>query len=100
MAGKTSESDMDPEKESKIIGKCLEEEKCLDSLRLILDGEASTEEEKYFFNHLQQCMPCFHMYSLEKALKEVVQSKIEKKKVPHSLVSEIKERIQGIKESA
>ena len=35
--------------------KCVEEGKCLESLQLILDGEASTEEEEAFMDHLNVC---------------------------------------------
>lgn len=101
MSGKASSSDMNPPgKESKILGRCLEEDKCLDSLHLLVDGEATMEEEEYFMNHLQNCMPCYNLYNLEKTVKCIVQSKIKKKAVPPSLLNSIRNKLKGNTETA
>jgi anti-sigma factor (TIGR02949 family) len=73
--------------------KCVDEQKCFQSLQLILDGEACREEEEYFMEHLNKCMPCFNLYKLEKAVKELLQSRIEKKQVPVDLIKSIKSQI-------
>ena len=79
--------------------KCVEEGKCLESLQLILDGEASTEEEETFMDLLNVCMPCYNHYKLDKAVKELLQTRIEKVKMPDHLVNNIKKQLAYIKES-
>jgi len=80
--------------------KCAEEEKCFQSLQLILDGEACEEEEAVFMKHLEHCMPCFNLYKVDKAVKELLQSRIQKKEVPTDLVQSIKKNIYFLYESA
>jgi len=66
---------------------------CLQSLQLLIDGEATMAEEKYYMKHMDECIPCYEFYSLEKTVKEVIQKKIEKREVPAALVQTIKEKI-------
>lgn len=79
--------------------KCVEEGKCLESLQLILDGEASVEEEDAFMDHLNVCMPCYNHYKLDRAVKELLQTRIAKVKIPEHLVDNIKRQLAYIKES-
>ncbi len=73
---------------------CRDPEKCMEVLHLLLDGEASEEESKYFRQHIQRCMPCYECYNLEMAIKEIIQTKIERKPVPQDLVNTIKLKIK------
>lgn len=73
--------------------KCLESEKCLKILQEILDGEASDFEEKYFRAHIDECMSCYEQYNLEKTIRQVLKTKIEKKAVPVDLIQSIKLKI-------
>ena len=66
---------------------------CLQSLQLLVDGEATIDQEKYFRKHLDECTPCYDFYNLEKCVKEIIQKKIEKKEVPPALLQSIKEKI-------
>ncbi len=72
---------------------CAEEEKCLTMLQLILDGEASDFEEKYFQAHIDDCMCCFERYNLDKCIKQVLKTKLEKRPVPVDLIQSIKLKI-------
>jgi len=67
---------------------------CLESLQLVVDGEATKDQEQYFMNHLDECLPCYNFYQVEKSVKEVLQSKISKKEVPSHLISQIRSQIK------
>ena len=70
--------------------------KCLQNLYLMVDGEASGEQEEFFNNHIDKCIPCFDSYSLEKSVKTFLQTRIEHKSVPIQLISDIKNKIREI----
>lgn len=74
-------------------GECPEKQKCLEILNLVLDGEANEEQKDYFRNHIEKCMPCNSDYSVEKAIKELLQAKCSNKEVPNDLVESIKSKI-------
>ncbi len=73
--------------------KCLDSEKCLKLLQLILDGEASEFETHYFNSHIEDCMSCFEHYNLEKTIRQVLKTKIEKRPVPAELIQSIRSKI-------
>ena len=73
---------------------CKESAKCMEILQLLLDGEADSEQEQYFHSHIEKCMPCYQYYNVEKAIKEILQTKIERKPVPQDLVNNIKLKIK------
>lgn len=66
---------------------------CLKILNLVLDEEASPEEQQYFKNHLQNCMPYYEIYNVDKAIKDLIKKKCYNKQVPHDLIDQIKQRI-------
>jgi len=68
---------------------------CLELLELITDDEASPEEVKYFQKHIDECLPCYEAYNLEKSIKEMLQTKLEKKQVPDDLIQSIKLKIRN-----
>lgn len=76
------------------VERCKESEKCMEILQLLIDGEANNEQESYFRKHIETCMPCYQYYNLEKAIKEILQTKIERKPVPQDLVNTIKLKIK------
>jgi anti-sigma factor (TIGR02949 family) len=69
---------------------------CIKSLQMVVDGEATKEQEAYFLNHVDECMPCYNFYKVEKSVKEVLQNKIEKKSAPTHLVENIKSRLKSM----
>ncbi|MDQ3393807.1 MAG: anti-sigma factor [Bacteroidota bacterium] len=73
--------------------KCLDSEKCLKLLQLILDGEASEFETNYFHSHIEDCMSCYKHYDLEKTIRQVLKTKVEKRPVPVDLIQSIKLKI-------
>jgi anti-sigma factor (TIGR02949 family) len=66
---------------------------CLKSLQLVVDGEATKEQEDFFMNHLDECIPCYNFYQVEKSVKEVLQNKICKKEAPSHLIHQIRNQI-------
>ena len=77
-----------------IMTDCPKQAKCFEVLNLLLDEEASDEQEKYYYDHIDECWNCFKDYELEKAIRELVKNKVEKKSVPSSLIEEIKLQIR------
>jgi mycothiol system anti-sigma-R factor len=59
------------------------------------DGEASAEEEKEFNKHIDDCLPCYETYNLEKSIKEMLRTKLEKKQVPDDLIQSIRQKIRN-----
>ena len=66
---------------------------CVEMLQLILDGEATSEQQAYFKSHMDICMPCFKSYSLDMMIKELLKSRCCHDAVPSELVEQIKIQI-------
>lgn len=75
--------------------RCKNFEKCFRILNLILDNEASHEEESFFYGHIEKCMICFGHYNLECQIRQLLKTKIAREPVPSNLFSEIKSNIIG-----
>lgn len=67
---------------------------CLEMLQLILDGEATPDQQEYFKVHMDKCMPCFKSYNLDMTIKELLKEKCCKDTVPTDLIEQIKIQIQ------
>ncbi|MFD2246225.1 anti-sigma factor family protein [Pontibacter ruber] len=63
-------------------------------LDLIIDGEASAEEQSFFTTHIEDCAPCFESHQKQKLLKNLVSGHLKRVIVPESLALSIKARIQ------
>jgi len=74
----------------KEISECKE---CMHALHLLIDGEASNHQKQFLEKHLEECMPCFERYNLDKSVKEILKTKIEKKPVPSALIANIKDKL-------
>lgn len=81
-------------KDGDILEKCNESEECSQLLQLVLDGEASPEQEDRFFKHIDHCTYCLNGYELEKSIRMLIKSKIKKQTVPADLVESIKLKIR------
>ncbi len=66
---------------------------CMQMLQMILDGEASAEQQEYFKSHMDICMPCFKSYSLDMTIKELVKTRCCGDQVPVELIEQIKIQI-------
>lgn len=79
--------------ENKSSGDCQEFSKCFQILHLMLDNEASTEEESYFNAHIENCMFCFEQYEVEKHIRELLKTRVADLPVPSDLAQMIRSRI-------
>lgn len=59
-------------------------------LKLILDKNTTQQEKEFFYNHIEEYMPCFQKYNMESPLKEFLNGTVKKKEVPTALVNNIK----------
>jgi hypothetical protein len=70
---------------------CQNHEECMKMVQMILDGEATPEQVEHFKNHnLKECMPCIESYKMGFQLKEMLQTKVEKKCCPQQISDTIK----------
>ncbi|MEP4133732.1 MAG: anti-sigma factor [Cyclobacteriaceae bacterium] len=74
-------------------GVCSEFKNCLKILHLMLDDEASKDEEAYLTEHIEKCMFCFEQYEVEKQIRELLRTKSAKMTVPADLANLIKSKI-------
>jgi len=68
---------------------------CMEMLQSILDGEATSEQKKYFKEHMDHCLPCYKEYNLDMAIKELLQTKCCGGNCPEDLVAQIKSKIKS-----
>jgi anti-sigma factor (TIGR02949 family) len=66
---------------------------CLEMLQLMIDGDATPEQEIQFREHMEACLPCYQTYNLEIALKELLKSKCSGNGAPPDLIERIKMQI-------
>ncbi len=74
-------------------GGCKESVKCIEILHLMLDNEASSQEEDYLRDHLDSCLPCLKNYEVESQIRNILRTKLEKREVPLDLLNAIKSKI-------
>lgn len=73
--------------------KCEHHEECMKMIQMVLDGEATPEQIQAVSQNLGKCLPCQKGYQLERAVKEVLQLRLERKAVPLTLAESIRQRI-------
>ncbi|MHA6246574.1 anti-sigma factor family protein [Pontibacter sp. CAU 1760] len=77
-----------------VEGKEAECERIAKLLDSIVDGEASSDEQHLFNQHLEECVPCFENHQKQKLLKGLVSGHLKRVIVPASLANRIKAKIQ------
>jgi anti-sigma factor (TIGR02949 family) len=73
---------------------CLDRDKCIGVLHLIIDGEANDEDEAYFYNHINQCLHCSQYYRLEQTIRVALRKKLKKKVAPEDFINEIRSKFK------
>lgn len=68
---------------------------CMRILNLVLDGEASPEENDFFKSRLENCMPYYQIYNVDMAIKELIKKAGYERNCPDGLVDEIKAKIKA-----
>lgn len=77
-------------------GACSDCAKIHGLLNVIIDDEASKEEEEFFRKHIDKCTPCLERYDVERSLIEKIKSKIDHKCCPKQVIESIKNKIKGL----
>jgi mycothiol system anti-sigma-R factor len=67
---------------------------CMEMLQLIIDGEATNEQQDYFKAHMDSCMPCFKTYNMDMAIKELLKTRCCHGPIPSDLIDQIKMQIE------
>jgi hypothetical protein len=75
---------------------CQNRQECLKAIRLILDGEATTEQLHYFHDHLDYCRPCIENYNLEVTIRQLLCDRLERKAVSADVINSIRNKITEI----
>jgi anti-sigma factor (TIGR02949 family) len=73
--------------------KCENQAKCMQMIQAVLDGSATKEEIEHFKSNIDVCMPCIEVYELEKGIKNILNTKIEKKCCPQQTIDLLKAKI-------
>lgn len=68
-------------------------QECLRILNLVLDGEASEQEHKIFSEHLENCMPYFEIYNIDRKIRDMVRENCCDKKLTEEVKQQIRERV-------
>lgn len=69
---------------------CSNFEKCYEILKLMIDSQASGEQEKYFNEHIEKCLHCLKQYNLEREIKIMIQQQADRQTVPTDLIETIR----------
>ena len=69
-------------------------DKVSDMLDLVIDGEATSEEQTFFNSHIEDCVGCFESHQKQKLLKGLISGHLKRVIVPESLAHSIKAKIQ------
>ncbi|RED99516.1 anti-sigma factor [Marinoscillum furvescens] len=72
---------------------CVEFDKCLKILHLMLDNEASLEQENYLKQHIEKCMVCFEQYEVERQIRQLLRNKLTNQQVPSDLAQSIRNKV-------
>lgn len=72
---------------------CKDFDKCLEILYLMLDNEASKDQESYLNSHLDHCMVCFEQYEVEKQIRQLLRTKMANQPVPADLAQTIRNKV-------
>lgn len=70
---------------------------CRQLLQLIVDGQATPEQETHFRQHLNSCVKCLENYQVDNAIKEAIQKKVECKCAPSDLIKEIQGALNNLR---
>ena len=75
---------------------CEDYERKREMLQRIIDGQATPDEQALYNTIVEKCMDCFCRQYCEQelAIKNLLQTKLDKKRVPLDLIDKIKSGIQ------
>lgn len=73
---------------------CDDKEKCTEVLQLIIDGEATREDEDYFNNHIVQCIDCSRYFMLEQSIRDALRNKVNRMRAPEDFIHQLRMKIK------
>ena len=66
----------------------------VEKVEILLDGELDNETEQHLIREINKCPACLEHYNIDKAFKEFVNKKVERKCCAQTLKSEILNKIK------
>jgi hypothetical protein len=63
-------------------------------LDVVIDGEASSDQQEFFTRHIEDCVTCFESHQKQKLLKGLISGHLKRVIVPERLALSIKAKIQ------
>ena len=69
---------------------------CMEMLQIVLDGQATEEQLKYWKAHTGICHPCYEKYKLDTAVIEKIKSECCCSKVPQDVIEQLSKKIKEI----
>ena len=73
---------------------CVDHERCINVINLIIDGEANEEEEAFFYSHIRDCFHCAQFYKLEQSIRKAIRDYLEIKEAPEELIREVRKMVK------
>jgi len=73
-------------------------QECLRILSLVLDEEATPEEEAIFKQHLENCMPYFEIYNIDRTIRQLIKKNCSDKKLSADVKNKIRDRVFNLAE--
>ena len=68
-------------------------QECLRILSLVLDNEATPEEEAIFKEHLENCMPYFEIYNIDRTIRQLIRKNCSDKKLSEEMKNQIRDKV-------
>ncbi|MCS6795288.1 MAG: anti-sigma factor [Raineya sp.] len=72
---------------------------CLETLYTILDSENVVEITPQLMSKIEKCLPCYQEHDLEKSIKELLQSHLQRITPPQALLDTIRAKIAQINQT-
>ena len=78
---------------NKRVFQCTQIDRYAKLVRLILDGECSQVEQSNVVQHINNCPECFEQYEIERHIRFLLKTKLNKKIIPTNFASRIRDSI-------
>jgi len=81
------------------MNKCGDNNNCkqlAEILHLVIDNQATPDQENFFNQHIHDCAPCLDHYEIDKSLQAIIKERLLKKECCSSLLDSIRTQIKNI----
>ena len=69
---------------------------CMEMLQIVIDGQATEEQVKYWKEHMGICQPCYDKYQVDSAVIEKVKTECCCSKIPQDVIEQLSSKIKQI----